>query len=141
MKILIADPLAKVRNALSLLLQKNPSWIVSGRAKNPNELISKITIFKPDVLLLDWYLLGEYPTDVIQSVRQLSLTASPRARPYSKSCEMRGILSQNKRGCPLLQASPWCMVWSSGDREDCPRSGFGSMGRCSFSLNWSAPPM
>lgn len=101
MKILIADRLAKVRYALSILLQENPGWVVSGRAKNSHDLLTKIALHKPDVLLLDWYLLGQHPAEVIQSIRLASpslniivMSGDPEVKGSARSIGIENFISK-----------------------------------------------
>lgn len=58
MRILIADPMPKVRRALTVLLQEQPGWEVVGYAVNSIELYQQVRALNPQVILLDWDLPG-----------------------------------------------------------------------------------
>ena len=115
MKILIADRLAKVRYALSILLQENPGWVVCAGAKNTHDLLAKITLHKPDVLLLDWYLLGQYPAEVILSIRHASssliiivMSVDPDVKDNARSLGIENFVSKINPPRQLITAVQNC---------------------------------
>ncbi len=54
MKIGIADPQARLRFSLRILLEQQPGWIVCGEAANCLELFDLLRGISPDLLLMDW---------------------------------------------------------------------------------------
>lgn len=58
MRILVADPMPKVRRALTVLLEEQSDWVVVGYAANSAELYTKMITLDPQVVLLDWDLPG-----------------------------------------------------------------------------------
>jgi DNA-binding response OmpR family regulator len=58
MRLLIADGHARVRHALSVLLQEQAGWTVVGTAASLEELAQRLPACRPDILLLDWDLPG-----------------------------------------------------------------------------------
>lgn len=54
MKIGIADPQARVRFSLRILLDQQPGWMVSGEAADCRELIDMLHICNADLILVDW---------------------------------------------------------------------------------------
>jgi DNA-binding NarL/FixJ family response regulator len=61
MKIGIADPQARVRFGLRILLEQQTGWIVCGEASDDQELQALARDHRPDLLLIDWDLPGEPP--------------------------------------------------------------------------------
>jgi len=54
MKIGIADPQARVRFGLRILLEQQPGWIVIGEAEDSQELLGLVRVGCPDLVLIDW---------------------------------------------------------------------------------------
>lgn len=101
MNILIADRQAKVRFALSILLQEQPGWTVSGVVNNKQDLFTKVTILKPDVLLLDWSLLGEGHAEIINSIRHqipdlriIVMSVDPEVKEHAMSLGVMYFVSK-----------------------------------------------
>lgn len=67
MRILLADRQSKVRYALRVLLERQPKLKVVGEVENAKDLIAKVNMTDPDVVILDW----ELPT--ISAIRFLTL--------------------------------------------------------------------
>jgi DNA-binding NarL/FixJ family response regulator len=61
MKIGIADPQARVRFGLRILLEQQTGWIVCGEASDDQELQALARDHQLDLLLIDWDLPGEPP--------------------------------------------------------------------------------
>ncbi len=59
MKIGIADPQARVRFSLRILLEQQPGWLVCGEASDDQELQALARDHRPDLLLIDWNLSEE----------------------------------------------------------------------------------
>ncbi len=58
MRVLLADDHPEVRSALRLLLDQEPDISVVGEAAELRTLISLTSLLRPNLLLLDWALLG-----------------------------------------------------------------------------------
>lgn len=58
MKIGIADPQARVRFSLRILLEQQPGWTVIGEAADCQGLLNMVSADPPDLLLIDWGLPG-----------------------------------------------------------------------------------
>jgi DNA-binding NarL/FixJ family response regulator len=56
MRVLIADDETQVRSALRLHLEEGAGVTVVGEADNSNDLLAKVEVSRPDLLLLDWEL-------------------------------------------------------------------------------------
>ena len=56
MRILIADVQAKVRFALRVLLERQPSCEIVGEASTGDDLIAQVQASCPDLMLLGWEL-------------------------------------------------------------------------------------
>ncbi len=65
MQIGIADPQARVRFGLRILLEQQTGWIVCGEAADDQELQALARDHKPDLLLIDWNLPGEQPACIL----------------------------------------------------------------------------
>ncbi len=61
MKIGIADPQARVRFGLRILLEQQTGWSVCGEVADDQELQALVRDHRPDLLLIDWNLPGEPP--------------------------------------------------------------------------------
>jgi DNA-binding NarL/FixJ family response regulator len=68
-RIVIADPQAKVRSALRVLLEQHLGLVVSGEAATAEELLRQARAACPDLILLDWDLPGRDPADLLTTVR------------------------------------------------------------------------
>lgn len=64
MKIGIADPQARVRFSLRILLEQQSGWEVGGEAADCHELIDLLRIAAPDLLLVDLDL-PDMPADTL----------------------------------------------------------------------------
>jgi DNA-binding NarL/FixJ family response regulator len=58
MRILLAESDARVQGALDMLLKCEPGFIVVGKSRDTEGLLSKIRELEPDLILLDWDLPG-----------------------------------------------------------------------------------
>lgn len=92
MNILIADRQSKVCYALSTLLKKYPGWVISGTAKNSDDLLEKISSLISDALLLDWSLPGIQHAQLIDtihnanpSLRIIVMSANPEIKADAES--------------------------------------------------------
>lgn len=71
MRILIADDQTKVRFALRVLLQRQPTYEVVGEAANAEELCDQAEADCPDIVLLDWELPGLAPDELLTELRRI----------------------------------------------------------------------
>lgn len=92
MKIFIADHQARVRYALSTLLQKHHGWYVSGAVKDAEDLLCELSTQDTDALLLDWSLPGIQHEQLIESIhnshpalRIIIMSANPEIKFQAKS--------------------------------------------------------
>jgi DNA-binding NarL/FixJ family response regulator len=69
-RILIADDQPKVRHALRLILEQEVGITVVGEAAEVKGIMAQITDHCPDVILLDWGLLGKAQIDQLSDLRQ-----------------------------------------------------------------------
>jgi DNA-binding NarL/FixJ family response regulator len=56
MRILLADDRPQVRSALRFLLEHEPGLAVVGEARDAGDLLAKVRLCRPEVVLLDWEL-------------------------------------------------------------------------------------
>jgi DNA-binding NarL/FixJ family response regulator len=57
MRVLLADDQDHVRSALRLVIDQEPDYKIIGEVTNPDQLLTMIEEFQPNLLLLDWDLL------------------------------------------------------------------------------------
>ena len=69
MRILLADPQAKVRFALRVLLERQPGFEVVGEAASVEDLLARTGAACPDVVLLDWNVAGPLANRLIPALR------------------------------------------------------------------------
>jgi DNA-binding NarL/FixJ family response regulator len=70
MRILVADHEASTRSALRVFLRAHPDTELVAEAANLAELLTEIEAEAPDVVILDWDILGEDIDAVLNAVRQ-----------------------------------------------------------------------
>jgi DNA-binding NarL/FixJ family response regulator len=71
-RILIADRRADVRSAVGLFLQARKELEAVGEACDSQELLEQVEATRPDVVLLDWELLGEPVPELLSTLRGLA---------------------------------------------------------------------
>jgi DNA-binding NarL/FixJ family response regulator len=71
MRILLAEPQARVRFALRVLLERQPGLEVTGEAVSAGELMAMVEGLCPDVVLLAWDLPGLAAAQTLRALRQL----------------------------------------------------------------------
>ncbi len=69
MNIVIADPQARVRHSLHVLLEQTPGWIVTGEAADCEDLLDLLPAARPDLVLIDWSLMGMPEENLMQLLR------------------------------------------------------------------------
>ena len=84
MKVLIADPQSTVRHALSVWISGQPGWDVVGEAGNSSDLLEKMVLLSPEVVILDRDLPGTPAGELVTQLRRVAaelviilLTSSP----------------------------------------------------------------
>jgi len=87
MRVLLADDQAKVRSALRLVLEQQPSVQVLGEAVDATGLLDWVKAACPDLVLLDWELPGIESDGLLPPLRELcpglmviALSGRPEAR-------------------------------------------------------------
>jgi two-component system nitrate/nitrite response regulator NarL len=71
MRILLADPQARVRFALRVLLERQPEFEVVAEAANGEDLLTKVRAYCPDLVLLDWDLPHPARLELLSALRQV----------------------------------------------------------------------
>ena len=69
MRILLADDQPKVRLALRLLLERKGGLSVVGEAADAEGVLAQAKAERPDLILLDWGLLGTAAADLLAALR------------------------------------------------------------------------
>jgi DNA-binding NarL/FixJ family response regulator len=67
--ILIGDAQPRVRFGLHVLLEEQPGWQVAGEAVDAQALLDQIRGGCPDLVLLDWELLGMPAEELLATIR------------------------------------------------------------------------
>jgi DNA-binding NarL/FixJ family response regulator len=70
MRILLADGQPKVRFALRVLLEQQPTLEVIGEAVDGEDLLAQIEVICPDLILLGWELPGLTAVGALSALRQ-----------------------------------------------------------------------
>jgi DNA-binding NarL/FixJ family response regulator len=76
MDILLVDDEARVRSALWLLLRQEFGVNIVGEASDLSQALALTAMRKPNVLLLDWDLLGENGSSVLDRLREAAAELS-----------------------------------------------------------------
>ncbi|MGD2145408.1 MAG: response regulator transcription factor [Anaerolineae bacterium] len=71
MRILLADDQPNVRFALRVLLERQPGLAVVGEATDRNDLMDRVEMTLPDVVLLGWELPGLMSMGSLSSLRHI----------------------------------------------------------------------
>jgi DNA-binding NarL/FixJ family response regulator len=69
MRIVLADDQIEVRSALRVLLEHHSGLQVVGEAMDPEELEQQLTAAQPDLLLLDWEMLGVRANEILSNLQ------------------------------------------------------------------------
>ena len=78
MRVLLADDQPQVRSALRLLLEEEPGLSVVDEVVSAGELLSRVEVTCPDLILLDWELPGLRPGETLPAFPSLSLSVPER---------------------------------------------------------------
>jgi DNA-binding NarL/FixJ family response regulator len=77
MRLFIADKDKEVRVGLQILLHQEPGMVVTGVAEKAEGLLTQVEASRPDVLLLDWRLLGvPAAEELVDQLRMLNFPLS-----------------------------------------------------------------
>lgn len=71
MRILLAEDQPKVRYALRVLLERQPGLAIVGEATDRNDLLNRVEVTLPDVVLLGWELPGLTAMDSLSPLRRI----------------------------------------------------------------------
>ncbi len=72
MKVLIADPQPKVRHALSVWVSNQSGWEIIGEASNSADLLNKLDMLSPGIVILDCDLPGMPAEELVARVHQVA---------------------------------------------------------------------
>ncbi len=73
-RILLADDNPAIRSALTLLLETRLNVHIVGEADSTEALLLVVTSLQPDLVILDWELVGRPEKDLVAQLRTLSPT-------------------------------------------------------------------
>jgi DNA-binding NarL/FixJ family response regulator len=111
MRILIADDQAKVRFALRVLLERQPGLQVVGEAVNREDLLAKVGVLRPDLVLLAWELPGNRQSGLPSNLRQacpdlavIALSGRPEAHGTALAAGVDAFVSKGDPPERLLAA-------------------------------------
>ncbi len=68
--IFLAEGEKHVREALRLILEHQPDFMIVGEANTAESTLAKVCQHPPDVILLDWNLPGLHPQRLLAALRQ-----------------------------------------------------------------------
>jgi two-component system invasion response regulator UvrY len=71
MRVLLADNHAQIRWALRTVIKEQPGLLLVGEVTRAEDLLSQVQTLKPDLILLDWELLGQEEEKVIADVHRV----------------------------------------------------------------------
>lgn len=74
MKILLADDQSRVRFALRVLLEQQDGWKVVGEVAEARELLERVRITQPDLVVVDWDLPGLDSVELLKELREICPT-------------------------------------------------------------------
>ena len=93
--IFLADAEKHVRNALRLMLEHQPSFLVIGEAGTAESLLAQACQRQPDVILLDWNLPGLHPQRLLMALSQCcpeTITIATSVKPeHEKIAQEYGL--------------------------------------------------
>ena len=115
MRILLADPQAKVRFALRVLLERHPDFQVVGEAACAEELLALAAASCPDLVLLDWSVAGAMAEGLMVALRSecpgvgvIVLSGRPEAREAALAAGADTFVSKGNPPDHLLAAVVHC---------------------------------
>jgi len=123
MRILLADPQAKVRFALRVLLERHPDFQVVGEAACAEELLALAATSCPDLVLLDWSVMSAMSGGLMVALRcecpsvgVIVLSGRPEAREAALAAGADTFVSKGNPPEHLLTAIVRCCRRSDGAR-------------------------
>ena len=115
MRILLADPQAKVRFALRVLLERRPDLEVVGEAACAEELLTLAAASCPDLVLLEWNVAGTRAKGLMGALRTecpgvglIVLSGRPEAREAALAAGADFFVSKGNPPEHLLTAIVRC---------------------------------
>jgi DNA-binding NarL/FixJ family response regulator len=109
MNIVIADPQARVRFGLRILLEQQAGWMVVAEAVDSQELLALVQKTRPDLVLLDWNLLEQPVETFIRRLRAqhpglllLAMNSNQGSSQAALSAGMDGFTSKMEAPEKLL---------------------------------------
>jgi DNA-binding NarL/FixJ family response regulator len=122
MRVLVVDDQEKVRSAIRLLLDHEPSCEVSGEAVDVAGLLNWLEVEDADLVLLDWELVNGDARGVLATIREscpgvgiVALSGQPEARRAALDAGADGFASKGEPPERLLEAIE---MWrGSGDAK------------------------
>jgi DNA-binding NarL/FixJ family response regulator len=70
MRILVADQQSKIRSALRLLLEQEPNQRIVGEADNVDTLMTMVSEYHPDLVLLDWEITKRRASEILLALKE-----------------------------------------------------------------------
>jgi DNA-binding NarL/FixJ family response regulator len=111
MRLVIADRQAATRAALSMLLAPEEDVDIVGQAGDKQQLLSLVETTQPDVVLLDWELVGSAAVDLLAELRAMALpgkvialSGRPEAKRAALEAGVDGFVSKGDPPARLLTA-------------------------------------
>ena len=71
MRVLLADNHPQIRWALRTVIREQPGLLLVGEIERAEDLLSQVRALKPDLILLDWELLGREEDKMIADLRRI----------------------------------------------------------------------
>jgi DNA-binding NarL/FixJ family response regulator len=111
MRVMLADNQPKVRFALRVLLERQPGLEVVGEVVDAENLMVRLDVVRPDVVLLGWELPGLTTDDLLSALRRtcselrvIVLSARPEARQAALAAGADAFVSKTDPPERLLAA-------------------------------------
>jgi len=115
MRILLSDDQAQVRFALRMLLERQPGVEVVGETVNAQELLNRVMVTRPDVVLLSWELPGLGEMGSLSALCQhcpdlivIALSSRPEARRAALEAGANAFVSKTDPPERLLDLIEQC---------------------------------
>jgi DNA-binding NarL/FixJ family response regulator len=122
MRVLLADRKAKIRRAVKLLVEQDFGMTVVGEIAIVEGLRTEIREARPDLLLLEWELLGRNPSTALRTIKAefprlvvLAISGRPEAR--GAALEAGADLFVSKVDSPQRLAAALSSIESTRPRE------------------------
>jgi DNA-binding NarL/FixJ family response regulator len=71
MRVLLADNHAQIRWALRTVIKEQPGLLLVGEVTRAEDLLAQVQALSPDLILLDWELLGREEDKMIADLHRL----------------------------------------------------------------------